>query len=305
MKRTEERFGLAYVIDVLRGSQNERIRRFGHDRLSTWGIGKSKPKEEWQYLGRALMRDGYIRTAPEAYNAARITSRGNEILFKGEQLFLPAPNLAAKSSRRDRGDTDTADQPNPQLFEMLRRLRKQLADERRVPPYVVFPDTTLRHMAASLPTTRPDLLRIIGVGEKKAQEYGDAFIGVIESYTNQTRARPAELPPRKRVERRADDLSPSIRLSADLFMRGSSIEEIAEDRGMAASTIEAHIVEALEAGLDLNIDLLVEPGKRAAIEAAMQRVGDELMRPIMDELGDGFTWSDIRFARAWRRARES
>ncbi|MGH2351567.1 MAG: DNA helicase RecQ, partial [Chloroflexota bacterium] len=195
VKRTKERFGSAYVIDVLRGSQSERILRLGHDRLSTHGIGRDRPREEWQHLARELLRAGFAVQDAEDFNAVKVTERGYDVLFRGEKALLPA--MRPRTSTRSAATTSSAMEGGVRvpaliasegaaldqgLFEKLRALRRRLAEERGVPPYVVFHDTTLKQMATQRPTSRQHLLRLQGVGERKLAEYGDAFLAAIAAH---------------------------------------------------------------------------------------------------------------------------
>lgn len=298
VKRTGERFGAAYVIDVLRGSTAERIIRFGHDRLSTWGIGKERSKEEWNYIVRGIVRNGFARQAPEEFNAVKITSEGYDLLFKGATLLLPAAPV--KGSRRTATDVHAATHPHPDLFNELRQLRKQLADDRGVPPYVIFPDTTLRQMAAQLPGSVPELLGVSGVGQRKAQEFGEAFLAVISDFAGRTGAKPTAVPPSATVKqtKRRKSLSDTARQTVDLFHRGLSIVDISRERGLSDVTIEGHIEDAIRSGVDVDLDRLVAPSRRGEIEAAIQRVGAELLKPIRDALGDEYSYAEIRFTRA-------
>ncbi len=304
VKRTGERFGAAYVIDVLRGSTAERIMKFGHNRLSTWGIGKDRSKEEWNYIVRGIVRNGFARQAPEEYNAVKITNEGYQLLFKGEKLLLPAAPV--RGSRRTATDAGDIAQPHPDLFNELRQLRKQLADRRGVPPYVIFPDTTLRQMAAQLPGDVGQLLSISGVGQRKAQEFGDDFLAAIGEYAMRTGAAPAKLPmnPIASVVRagRRKSLSDTARQTLDLFDRGLSIADIARERGLSDITVEGHLEDAIRSGADVDLDRLVSPSRRLEIEAAIEEVGAELLKPIRDALGEEFTYAEIRFTRAAHEA---
>lgn len=299
VKRTGERFGATYVIDVLRGSSVERILRFGHNNLSTWGIGKDRSKEEWNYIARGVVRMGFAYQDPEAFNAIRITDEGYQLLFKGAKLFLPAaPVRGGRKTTTDAGDITIV---HPELFNELRALRKQLADDRGVPPYVIFNDTTLRQMAAQLPGTIGALLAVNGVGQRKAQEFGDAFLSVIGDYAGRTGAQPSAIAVPVNVPRskpRLKSLSVTARQTLDLFVRGLSIADVARERGLSDITIEGHLEDAIRSGADVELDRLVAPARRREIEVAIAEVGTELLKPIRDALGEDFTYAEIRFARA-------
>jgi ATP-dependent DNA helicase RecQ len=190
VKRTGERFGSAHLIDVLRGAQTEKIRRFGHEQVTTYGIGRETPTEEWQYLARQLLQGGFARQAEEEFGAIKVTDQGYAVLFKGVQVVLPKPRLRPTKAKRDRrreqgaqagmaGPDFQATPGDERLFQQLRALRKRLADQRAVPPYVIFPDSTLRQMAAIKPSSHTELRRIQGVGEKKLADLGDIFLEAI------------------------------------------------------------------------------------------------------------------------------
>lgn len=295
--RTGERFGTAHVIAVLRGSRNERILRLGHDKLTTHGIGHDRTEAEWRHLARELVRQGYVRQAEEEFNAVKLTDRGRSALFKREAVMLAAPRLTTRDGTASRSLA------HPDLFERLRDLRKQLADERGVPPYVVFHDTALRQMAAELPGDRARLLRIQGVGERKAQDYGDAFLSCIAGYARETGAQP-EVPPApadsngsgRRI--RGDGMSLTVLTTLRLFNEGQSLDDIAASRQLIPRTIEGHLVEAIEAGETVDLDRLVPEDKRQAIEAAIAAVGRQFLKPIMERLGEGFTYGEIALVRA-------
>src|SRR5687768_982819 len=182
-KRVGERFGVGHLIDVLRGATTEKIERFGHQRLSTYGIGADRPAPEWQHVARELIRNGYAFQDPDAYNVLRVTPQGAEVLFKGRTVELAryTPPVSVAKARKRGADLEAAG-ADPDLFERLRVLRKRLADERRVPPYVVFPDSVLRDMSARLPRSHAQLRRISGIGERKLADFGDAFLAEIEAF---------------------------------------------------------------------------------------------------------------------------
>jgi ATP-dependent DNA helicase RecQ len=248
-----------------------------------------------------LVRGGYARRAEEDFNALKVTDRGYDVLFRGEKVMLrSAPNRAPQGVR---GGDDG--QPHVALFDRLRTLRKRLADERGLPPYAVFPDTSLRQMAAQLPATREQLRRVQGVGERKLADFGDIFLSAITEYVRETGAQPTPAAepaapaaaPARRLNGGAR-LTPTAHVTLDLFRSGQSPAEIAGTRQLALTTVEEHLAAAVEAGAQIDFDRLVAPGKRRAIEAAISQVGAAFLRPIMDHLGDGYTYGEIKLVRA-------
>ncbi len=173
--------GLNHLIEVLTGADTEKIRRWNHDRLTTYGIGKELSRAEWSSVGRELMRLGYVGVADGEFATLELTESGMNVLRSRQPITLTKPMDLPKSKRvstRREGDIAC----DEILFERLRSLRKQLADERRVPAYVVFGDTTLRAMAHHYPATLAEMEGIPGVGEKKRAEFGGVFADTIAQY---------------------------------------------------------------------------------------------------------------------------
>jgi ATP-dependent DNA helicase RecQ len=180
------RFGAAYVIDLLRGSENQKIIDRGHQSLSTYGIGKERSQEEWRHLARALLHQGLVEETTDGYPVLLLNGASRGVL-KGEQkvMVAPPPKRERASRRGSRGQAADATPVTPlgeELFERLRALRKRLADEQRVPPYVVFADAALRAMAEQQPQTLTAFAEISGVGRHKLDTYGETFTTEIRAF---------------------------------------------------------------------------------------------------------------------------
>jgi ATP-dependent DNA helicase RecQ len=172
-------FGLGHVVDVLRGADTEAIRQRGHNELSTYGIGGELKRGEWQAIGRELLRLGLVQCAPGKFATLSLTPAGLEALRKRTSIVLTKQiEIAEKSARRKPGAIEC----DEVLFERLRTLRRQLADERSVPAYIVFSDVSLREMARNYPTNSTEFRRIPGVGEQKLKDFGEAFLSEIRSH---------------------------------------------------------------------------------------------------------------------------
>lgn len=181
--RVGQRFGIGHVIDVLRGSGAERIRQLGHTRLSTYGIGRELSQEEWGNVFRQLIHRGYLEQDMANYSVLKLTATAKPLLRGEQQLILARPRVKAavpkKEVKKVSGGKLDYDES---LFQALRAVRKELADEQQVPPFVIFGDATLVEMAAYLPDTEEDLLRINGVGRHKLAKYGPRFLAAIRSF---------------------------------------------------------------------------------------------------------------------------
>ncbi|MBJ6980160.1 DNA helicase RecQ [Luteimonas sp. MC1895] len=182
--RTGQRFGAAHLIDVLRGSESERIRQFGHDGISTYGIGTDLDARAWRGVFRQLVAAGLLEVDTEGYGGLRLTADSREVLQGRREVLLrkEAPRTARARGRdgetraRTVVEVPRADQP---LFESLRALRTRLAREQGVPPYVIFHDATLREIARLRPRTPGDLALIGGIGAGKIERYGDEVLDVV------------------------------------------------------------------------------------------------------------------------------
>lgn len=177
--RVGQRFGMGHVIDVLRGSRKERLLQLGHDRLSTYGIGREQSQEFWGGLIRHLIQQGFLAQDLADYSVLKLTAAAQPLLRGEISLRMAAPREKAepmsKSKARPAGELSY----DQELFERLRGLRKRLAEQAGVPPFVIFSDATLIEMAARLPGDEGELLRINGVGTHKLTRYGQEFLAEI------------------------------------------------------------------------------------------------------------------------------
>ena len=178
--RTGQRFGVNHLVDVLRGSEGERILQYDHQKLPTWGVGKDLDNNQWRSVFRQLVARGYLRVDMERFGALCLEEKCRALLRGDEaiQLRKDAPRKAAKQQTRNvlPDDIDVA------LWEALREQRRTLAEDQGVPPYVIFHDRTLQEMCVNMPRSPQEFGRLTGVGERKLGKYGEAFIDVIERH---------------------------------------------------------------------------------------------------------------------------
>jgi ATP-dependent DNA helicase RecQ len=179
-----QRFGAAQIIDILRGARSDRVLSRGHDTLSVYGIGKQRSVDEWRGVARALLHQGLIEETQDGYPVLSLNAQSGQVLRQELIVHMAAP------VKRSRARSSAAEGPateNGALFERLRALRKRLADEHGLPPYVVFHDATLREMAERRPLNLTQFADIPGVGQAKLARYGDHFIAAIAEHSSQTR----------------------------------------------------------------------------------------------------------------------
>ena len=173
-------FGLNHIVDVLAGADTEAIRKRGHDSVSTYGIGADFPRESWQAIGRELTRLGLVATAPGKFATLELTSSGLIALKERKSIILTKRSEPKPSKRRRKASGQI--ECNEELFEHLRKLRRQLADERDVPAYVIFSDVSLREMARECPQNIPAFEGIQGVGKQKLKDFGQIFTAAIADF---------------------------------------------------------------------------------------------------------------------------
>jgi len=181
--RTGQRFGVNYLIDVLMGKEDDRIKQYHHDKLSTFGIGKTLSAVEWRAVFRQLISRGYLDADVEAFGALKLTETARPLLRGETGLQLrKLAKPAMKEKTRSGKSTVSLNPEDEDLFEDLRLHRLELAQENGVPPYIIFHDSTLQKMAAERPVNLQDMRLIPGIGEQKLKKYGDEFIGIIKQY---------------------------------------------------------------------------------------------------------------------------
>lgn len=288
--------GLNHVAEVITGGKTEKILRWKHDRLTTHGIGKDQSRPYWVDLGRQLLRQGLLLASEDKFPTVAVSQRGIDVLKQRETIMLVRPMVTAGNGRSARGEIPC----DSGLFETLRALRKELADAKGVPPYVVFSDVTLRHFCRDYPLNDTAMLRIPGVGDRKLDDHGRAFIDVIRNWLIEN--------PRLEFSR-LDPVSPtgpspkgiterSAAATLALFRQGLSPERIAEQRGLALSTIESHLATAIENGEQLDPRSFYTEAEEREMEAAMHDHDGLALKPVYERLEGQMSYGKLRLYRA-------
>jgi ATP-dependent DNA helicase RecQ len=289
--------GLNHLVELLTGADTEKIRKWRHQQLSTYGIGQEHSRPEWQWIGRELIRLGYVKQLPERFNVLELTPEGRAVLSERKPVQLTKPITAPEPEERKvpRAGEIACDEA---LFERLRQLRKRLADERAVPPYIIFSDVSLRQMARLYPASDREFAQISGVGQKKLQEFGAVFLAEIAEHL---RAHPRQILADDSfmvAPYRRSGLNDRTRETVKRFVAGENVEQIARQRGLAFSTIYGHLSAAIEAGERIDLNQLLTASDRQEIAAAFAQVGFGNLTGAHELLGGKFDYGQLRVYRS-------
>ena len=298
--RTGQRFGARHVAAVLRGSRSKRVLEFGHDRLSVHGIARRSSDDELAAIVDQLVDRGLLARQGDEYPTLAVTSAGLAFLSQRETLALTKPKQPEGAGRP--GDRLGLEYDEV-LFQRLRALRMQLATERGVSAYVIFPNETLQQMAAFLPLSEDGLSRIHGVGPNKLAEFGDAFLSVLRSYAQENGLEEKSIPFRRTSEtRRRQPAGPTDLETKRLLDDGLSVRDIAQGRGLTETTITNHLERLVASGEHVELGHLVPPqDRRTAIARAIHDSAGDLLSPVRELLGDDYSYDEIRLVKIWLR----
>ena len=305
--RTEERYGANHVIDVLVGSREKRVLGLGHDQLSVYGIVKDFSKKQLKEIVGQVQAEGLLVRSEGDYPTLSVSPEGWEFLRQRKSLSLMKPAEEARVPTS--GLSDSTFEYDRALFEELRELRRRMASERNVPPYVIFGDVSLRHMAAAYPCSKEEFSRMHGVGEVKLQEYGPEFVTLVSEYVE---AHDIDVPssgaltnyPRvlsttgRRGNSEDGSLSATHESTRAMLEQGMTIDQIAQERGLSKNTIIGHMERITAQGVDLELEHFApEPERLAVIEEAFRESGSALLGPVKEQLGDDYDYEELKLAR--------
>ena len=295
--RCQEKFGMNHIIDVLRGSKSQKVLQYQHHQLSTYGIGQDRSADQWKKLSRSLLHQGFLEETTDGFPILKLNEKSWEIMKRQRTV-----EIAIEPQREVQEKVRYLAVEVEGLFAILRTLRKQIADEQFVPPYVVFADKSLRDMAEKRPQNLREFEEVYGVGSNKRDKYGKVFLEAIRTFCQEQ-----DLPTNAGYSDAANHpnlanvASYSQMQTWELYRQGLTVQGIANSRGMSPNTISGHLVELMEMGWELDINLLVDSERQQAIVNAIEVIGDERLRAIYEFLQEVYTFEEIKLVRAWWR----
>jgi ATP-dependent DNA helicase RecQ len=296
--RCQERFGMTHIIDVLRGSRKQKVIDQGHDQLSTYGIGKDRSVEEWKLLGRSLLHQRMVDETNDGYPVLKLNAVSWQILRKqiSVQVAIPRDFSAQKPD-------PAAIEESPEVAKLmgeLRALRKRLADQQSVPPYVVFHEATLRQMAQIRPQDLDTFGRISGVGRRKLEQYGQGFVDAIRQFcqSHNLATEAALLSTGRQSRKRSRPTGDTHRYTLELHQQGLSMGEIAQQRRLRPSTIANHLERLILNGETVDLGRLVSEERQDRIRTAIRQAQGSTLTEIRESLGPTYDYTEIRLVRA-------
>jgi ATP-dependent DNA helicase RecQ len=301
VKRTGERFAATHITHVLLGIDNEKVLKYQHQELSTFGIGKEFTRKQWLHIAQQLLQKGLLDQSNDLYRVLRLTPKGSEVLMSREPVLgiLPPAEVTA-AAKKKAGEIDY----DPDLFALLRAKRKDLAEAANVPPYVIFSDRTLAEIASYYPLTPDSLKRINGIGQVKFERYGQILLDLVQEFC-QERGLQERLPRNGGEARptRQTVSKPRHVIVGEAYNEGQSILALMQQYGVQRSTILDHLAAfALEGNPvrqgDDFLSLLDLPGEQqeAALQA-FEQLGSKYLKPVFEQLGGAVSYDDLKILR--------
>lgn len=305
--RMRENYGISLVAGVLKGAKNKRIISQKFDLLTTYGLLKDKPLDDIKTLINLLAAQGYLIVSGGEYPTVALSQKAMEVLRDKETVTqrLPKKKPEAKLDAQI-SSINTADADNfAPLFEKLRSLRRQIAFEQGIPPYIIFADSTLKDMCQKLPFDRESFCRVKGVGEVKFQKYGEIFLQTIKKEMTAAGRWPTavkdleneELKTKGRGAKELLEKTPGQPLSHvvtwQMHQQGLSPEHISQKRGLKPATICNHLIRCHQEDLTINWDEFIPKDEEASILFAIKKAGTERLKPIKELLNEAVSYLAI------------
>ncbi len=301
--RTNERYGLSTIIQVLRGSKNKKILEFNLDRVSTYGIMTDYSDTAVREIAMTLVSKGYIHITPDKFPILKLTSSSLEVL-RGKVKVHHRRHLVERKDltkeKEEQRKIDGNQNYDNELFIRLKELRYSIAKEKQVAPFLIFHDSTLKAIASYYPQNKDELLSISGVGLKKYESYGEGFIDLVNDYCTEKGLNVHEIRKDERVQSRPekskqDSTEDRYIATYKCYLEGLSLEEIAKKRNFTINTIIEHLIKCDKNGRLIDWSIFFDDSsKEEKILDAIEKVGLEKLKPIKELVPEEISYEDIR-----------
>ncbi|MFW6270508.1 MAG: DNA helicase RecQ [Bacillota bacterium] len=284
-----QRFGVSLVAKVLAGSQSKRVKELGFDELSTYNIIPDYTIKDIKTLIKMLIAEEYLKLTGGKYPVVKLKENAKSVLNGEEKVY----QKIWKPEKTEVGE-------NNDLFNLLRKKRKEISEKEEVPPYIIFHDNTLKEMAKYCPQHKSSLLKISGVGEVKLDKYGESFLNIINKYVKK------EGKPEKDISNlssrnnkfnkkvKTKNKTSSHLVTLRLYQDGNTLEQIAEKRNLTIRTIQNHIIKCGKEDCEIKLDDFIPETQENKILEAADKAGVEKLRPIKEKLADEISYFVIK-----------
>ena len=312
--RVQERFGVNYVVEILLGAKIQIVLQRGHDKLSTYGLLKEVPKAQLRDWVYQLVGQGALELDGTEYPILKLNSNSKAILFGDAEprLIRNATKSSAKERRPAASPSDALAHADSALFEKMKLVRRNLASEQKVPPFVIFSDNVLLEMSATRPSTLEGMLNVAGIGNVKLDAYGRTFLEVIQEHCNAASIemdidwkKGLDLQSAKPRPTRAGGGTGTKSITYPLLREGKTLEEIAERAGVTVGTVVSHLLDLMQEEPVPSIDIWLPIDKQKLILAAADAVGREKLKPIFEHLEQSVPYEQIRLMLSFERQQVS
>ena len=297
VSRTHQRFGTGHIVDIVIGADTKRIRELRHDTIKTYGAGKHRDKKYWRFVVDELLAQGLIRQDGDRYPVLKLTQRGSDVLYSSDRV---SALKREDTKKKPQGKGLEAGRYNEELFESLRIVRKNFADEQQVPPYVIFSDKTIHDMCRHYPASLSDMNRISGVGNAKLERYGEVFLLEIRKYLKENPgiSATAEVAKARIIQAQKKKKGETLERTYELYLEGLSIDEIAKLRNLSSSTVAVHMEKLILSGYDIDIERFVDGPKKKKIEELFRKTRQWTLNPLIEHFAGAVNYGEARLVRA-------
>ncbi|NEZ46966.1 DNA helicase RecQ [Clostridium niameyense] len=283
--RMKERFGINMVADVLMGSKNKKVLNSNLQMLSTYGIMSEFRKKDIVSLMNKLVADDYMWTTDDKYPVVKLKEKSYEVLKGKKDIYIKVSNIK-KMVKHDN-----------ELFEILKHLRKEISKEERIPPFMVLTDSTLKELSEYMPIDLDSLRLIKGIGERKAEVYGEKIINIILEYMKEKNIEHEDIKEKNKILKDKKENDTKIKthiLSYNLYRQGKTVMEISKERNLSFITIQQHLFKCLDEGMEINLDDFIQKDYEKLILDAIKSIGGNKLKPIKEALPKEVDYMSIK-----------